>query len=82
MCVVVTSDHKQRKKSCHMCHLQFAFESCVGRGCLMVTAVFNGGGNGQQQGIGKAGGRQATQQEGMVDDVGQAGSRQHGKRGG
>jgi hypothetical protein len=46
----------------------------------MVTAVFNGSGDGQQQGIGKAGGRQATQQEG--NDVGQAGSRQHGERGG
>jgi hypothetical protein len=51
-------------------------------GCLMVTAAFNGGSDGQQQGIDKAGGRQVTRQEGMVDDMGQAGGRQHGERGG
>ena len=48
----------------------------------MVTAAFNGGSDGQQQGIGKVGGRQVTRQEGMVDDMGQAGGRQHGERGG
>ena len=68
-CEVVTSDHKQRKKSCHMCHLQFAFDSCVGRGRLMVTVAFNGGSDGQQQGIGKAVRRQATRWKGMMDKL-------------
>jgi hypothetical protein len=44
----------KRKVLPHDVSPSIAFDSCIGWGCLMVMVVFNGDGNGQQQGVGKA----------------------------